>query len=54
MMKTATTDMRRHIRTRIKIDGDKRTHRLSRSVGMLSRYGYNRLQIGCKSLTYCT
>lgn len=36
-MKIVTTDTRRHIKTRIKIDGDKRTHRRSRSAGMLSR-----------------
>lgn len=34
MMKTATTGMK-HIRTRIKIVGDKHTHKLSRSVEML-------------------
>lgn len=37
MMKTVITDMRRHIKTRTKIDGDKRTRRLSRSEGTLSR-----------------
>lgn len=37
MMKTVTTDTRPRTKTRIKIDDDRRIHRLSRSVGMPSR-----------------